>query len=127
VERREINLATTLTDLMISMSEGNPGAITIMTSMMKEDPVHGILLILNLDDMNIRGTQIWIGYKDYCGEDIEKFMEAIKKRDPAMVDVINRVGLQGNHKEMAVTSGASFDGRKFLSKKPKEETNVKVP
>jgi len=123
MERKEISLNSTLTDLMVLMSEGNPGAVTVMVAMIKEDPSLGMIHIISLDDMNIRGTQIWIGYKDYCDKDIKKFIEAIKKRDPAMVDVINREGLNGNHKEMAVTSGASFDGRKLLPKKEKPLTS----
>ena len=59
--------------------------------------------ILNLDDMNIRGSQVWLGYKDHCGEDIEKFVQCAKNRDESMVEAIN-----ANSEEVAVRHGASF-------------------
>ena len=41
----------------------------------------GIFDILSLDDMNMRGSQIWVAYKDHCGQDIEKFIACIKERE----------------------------------------------
>ncbi len=63
--------------------------------------------------MNIRGSQIWVGYKDHCKQDIEAFKTAISQRDQAMVDTINSECFQPDldyegYKEKAVTSGASF-------------------
>lgn len=106
--RKELNLTDTVKDVLVKMAEGNPGAITVMMGMMEKNK-DGLAYILHLDDMNIRGTQIWIGYKDYCGQDMDKFIGCIKNRDKGMVDCINNVGRMGNHKDIAVQSGASFD------------------
>ena len=114
-QREKIKIDMSTTDLLITMSEGLPGGVVVLVKLM-EDP-EGIGRILDLDDMNIRGTQIWIGFKDYCGEDIEKFKTAIKERDPKMIDVINRVGLSGNHEYRAVVHGASFGERPLLEQK----------
>jgi hypothetical protein len=111
--RKDIGLHDTGMDLLMTMSEGNPGALRVLSEMLT-DPI-GFMQVLSLDDMNIRGTQIWVGYKDYCGEDILKFRECVKTRDPGMVEAINNEGRAGNHTWMAVTSGASFKGgRKYL-------------
>jgi hypothetical protein len=114
-ERKPITLEMSFLDLMIVMSEGNPGALNVMMNMIKKDSLLGPMKIIALDDMNIRGTQIWVGYKDHCGEDMDKFVECITKRDPEMVEAINNEGLRGNHQEKAVTGGASHPGaREYL-------------
>jgi len=102
--REKIGINESLMDILFKLSEGNPGAITVLMQMLKQ-PL-GFLQILHLDDMNMWGSQIWVGYKYYCGQDIVKFMEALKTRDPEMVRVVNEQC--GDSGELAVTSGASF-------------------
>lgn len=89
-ERVKIELTDSLEGLIIKMSEGNPGAITVLAELTKAKGMDVLWLILGLDDMNIRGSQIWVGFKDHCGGDAAKFEQAIKDRDPEMVATINR-------------------------------------
>lgn len=89
-ERAKIDLTDTMQDLIIKMSEGNPGAVSVLVEMAKAKGVDVLWLILGLDDMNIRGSQIWVGFKDRCGGDLGVFEQAIKDRDPEMVAAINR-------------------------------------
>jgi hypothetical protein len=110
-EREEISLNGSYLDLVTTMAEGNPGAVTVLAQLLKQP--NGELLIFGLDDMNIRGTQIWIGYKDYCGCILNNFVNCITKRDHRMVEKINEVGLKGNHIHKAVSSGGSYH-REFL-------------
>ena len=106
--RDKIKLNTDMNDLVAVMSEGNPGAISVLMQVMVTDP----LLLLGLDDMNIRGSQVWVGYKDHCGEDIDTFKQAIRDRDPEMVHAINEECLYdndyGSFKEVAVQHGGSW-------------------
>jgi len=111
--RKEIGLNDSVMETIIIMSEGNPGAITVLVQLL-EDKEKGLFYILRLDDMNIRGTQIWIGYKDYCKQDIENFKTAILKRDPLMIEAINKEGGRGNHPDKAVSNGASYGRRETL-------------
>lgn len=111
--RKKIETNDNMMNVMIKMSEGNPGAITGMASLIKDDPLKGFMLLLGLDDMNIRGSQIWQVYKYYCNEDIEKFKEVIQNRDADMVQYINEQNA-AEGQEKAVSGGASFD----RSKKP---------
>lgn len=111
--REKIDLNDNVLQVIIKMSEGNPGAITALTTFMKDNPENSFMLILGLDDMNIRGSQIWQIYKYYCEEDIEKFRQVIKDRDVDMIQYLNEQNaVEGNEK--AVSGGASFD----RSKKP---------
>lgn len=102
-QRQKITLTMTTTDILVLMSEGNPGGLTVLCEMMKKDPMN-MFVILHLDDMNMRGSQIWVGYKDYCKEDLNKFIECCKKRDKDMVNLVNKECPEN----IAVTSGASF-------------------
>lgn len=105
--RVKIELNDSLLEVITKMSEGVPGAITGIAEVMKSDE-NGFMLLLSLDDMNIRGSQIWEAYKYLYNENGKKFAEAISKRDSKMVDFINQefASVGG---EKAVISGASFD------------------
>jgi hypothetical protein len=106
--REKIELDGTNVDMAVKMSEGNPGALSVLIQLM-EMGMDGFMVIMHLDDMNIRGSQIWVGYKDFCGEDIEKFKETVEARSPEMVEVINQMpsGALGTE-EKAVTNGGSY-------------------
>ncbi|KKN05674.1 hypothetical protein LCGC14_1085070 [marine sediment metagenome] len=111
--RQELRLDSSMMDMLVMISECNPGALNVLMQLVQKDD--GLGIILDLDDMNIRGTQIWIGYKDFCGEDLGKFIEKVLARDADMVGAINREGLMGNHIHKAVVNGALFDNRELLS------------
>lgn len=89
-ERKEFTLNSTIMEIMTTMGEGNPGALNVIIELIKNFK-DGLLYLLDLDDMNIRGTQIWIGYKYYCGQDIKKFVEFTVSRDQGMIDKINEM------------------------------------
>lgn len=103
-KRKELDLDATILDTLILMSEGNPGAAQVLAEISKQK--NGLTAILLLDDMNIRGTQIWVGFKDYCREDTLKFMNCIFSKDAEMVKKINDEGRKGNHPYKAVKEGA---------------------
>ena len=96
------------------MSDGLPGAIVGMTQLMNSDEA-GIMLLLSLDDMNIRGSQIWEAYKYLYNEDGKKFAKAVKNRDKNMIDFINQE-MASVGGEKAVAGGASFDRSKTPDK-----------
>ena len=108
--RKAINLDDQFMNIIMKMSEGNPGAITVLMRLVKGESEtygeDGFMALLCLDDMNIRGGQVWLGFKDHCKEDLEVFAQAIKSRDPEMVKTINA---RTSDEEIAVTSGASFE------------------
>ena len=80
------DMQTTLVDALIIMSEGNPGGLVVLGELAKRE---AYLQIMNLDAMNMRGSQIWVAYKDYCGQDIDLLIQKIDERDPAMLDKVN--------------------------------------
>lgn len=112
--RPKLDLNDTMIENIMKMTDGNPGAIVGLTSMLKADKTGGMLL-LGLDDMNIRGSQILEAYKYLYHEDGEKFAKAVSKRDPKMVDFINQE-LASVGGEKAVTGGALCDRHKTPNK-----------
>lgn len=110
----EITASLTVVDILVLMAEGNPGALNVLAALVKSGE-DGIMIPLHLDDMNIRGTQIWVGFKDYCKQDLNAFIKAVSERDEKMLAHINAVGLEGNHTHKAVAQGAAFGKREFLS------------
>ena len=117
-ERREINLGDTQLDVMVALAEGNPGALSVLGRMLKGEAGSSLLDAILLDDMNIRGTQIWIAFKDFAKEDFAAFVAAIRARSPEMVEAVNAEGRAGNHDWLAVTDGASFGKRRRLAGAP---------
>lgn len=112
--RPKVELEDTMFDGIYKISEGVPGAIVGLTQLMQADEA-GFMLLLGLDDMNIRGSQIWEAYKYLYNEDGKKFAEAVKNRDEKMVQFINEE-LASVGGEKAVTGGASFDRNKTPDK-----------
>lgn len=113
-ERKEISISGSLMETIVLLSEGNPGAVTVLAQIIKEKGQEGLFVILDLDDMNIRGSQIWIAYSDYCDQDIDKLIQACESRDEQMVELVNKQGRMGNHGHLAVSSGASGGRRQFI-------------
>lgn len=104
--REKIKLSDTEQTLIAKMSEGNPGASIVLFKLIENNEP---FLILDLDDMNIRGSQIWVAYKDYCKEDIVKFKQCITERDEKMVDFLNEYYKKYGKGWLATRSGASFE------------------
>lgn len=107
--RERLNLNGTIVDTVVQMSEGNPGAATVLARILKsQDTIDGLTLILNLDDMNMRGPQIWLGYKDHCDKNLSAFIECIRSRDPMMIATVNaNRGMIESGGELAVERGGS--------------------
>jgi len=106
MNRKKIELTSGVIETLQIMSEGNIGAARILMDLLKKDDIIGPMYMLHLDDMNIRGEQIWLGYKDVCKEDLDVFISKIINRDAAMVRYINEYPYKGTT-EIATTNGAS--------------------
>ena len=88
--------------IILKMCARNPGALSVLMKV-AEKGLDGFGLLLHMDDMGMSGPSIWIGYKDHCGEDFDKFAACVNSRDKAMVATINERG------GYAVEAGDSFD------------------
>lgn len=72
----KLKLDMNFNDAIFAMSEGVPGAITVMMDGFRHaddiDPegMGGWGFLINLDAMGIYGSRIWMLYKDVCGESL---------------------------------------------------------
>jgi len=91
MERKKIQLEDSLQDVIVKMAEGNVGALSVLITMLNTNAMDCFLWMLHLDDMDIRGSQIWIGYKYFCNSNLEEFIKCIVTRDQGMIDKINEM------------------------------------
>jgi len=80
-----IQLTDSTMDVVMKMGEGNPGAITVIMSLLKDaakiDPdnwMPGLGEILSLDSLGIYGSKIWMFYKDVCKENLTKMCAVMR-------------------------------------------------
>jgi len=90
-------------EVVYKMSDGNPGAISVLAQIMSGEfhGVPGFILMLNLDSIGIYGANIWMLYKDCCGENIlevEKVLRAWQLGKISEEDVLSKI-----------SAGQSFD------------------
>ena len=63
-------------EMIMTISEGNPGAIKVIKEMLKKP--NGLMDILLLDSLDIRGSKIWLIYNDCCNQDMNKYNRTLK-------------------------------------------------
>lgn len=80
-----INLSMTTMDCVLALAEGNPGACTVMADLLANgaaiDPdsaLGGLGPVLALDTHRIYGPDIWIFYKDLCGQSIHRVSAVLR-------------------------------------------------
>lgn len=73
----KIKLRDTIESAMIKMSERNPGALTVLMILIKEDEMNVIKYVLALDALEIYGSNIYILWNDCCGRDVSKVKDII--------------------------------------------------
>jgi len=98
--REKFKASDNVMDMMITMSEGNPGASRVLVQFADNPSA-----LLDMDDMNIRGCQVWVAFKDFAGQDIDVLKSAVRERSSDMVEIINK---ESGIAERAVTSGGSY-------------------
>jgi hypothetical protein len=82
-----IQLEDSMADALYKMCEGNPGGLTVLMSLLEKvpqiDPVcamGGLNYILQMDDFGLYGPQIWMLFKDVCGQEIEGVVTLFRAR-----------------------------------------------
>lgn len=76
--KARIELTDTPIDIIVKMSEGNPGAMAFMGQALKE-PENLILIVLPLDTLEVYGSKIYMLWNDACDRDIEKVKRVIER------------------------------------------------
>ena len=66
----------TVNDLAIAMSEGNPGALSVICDLIQKKTV-GMVAVFALDALRIYGSTIFLIWKYVCNEDLDKYIRVI--------------------------------------------------
>jgi hypothetical protein len=86
---------------IMKLGKSNPGALNVLCRMYNKLGEEAAAVFDIMEDMNIIGSSVWLAYKDSNRENLDATIDAIKRRDPEMVKVINRWA-----ESPAVVSGA---------------------
>ena len=99
---------------MIKMSDGNPGALTVLTSIMQQaaaidpDDFLGALgPILGLDTLGVYGSEIWMLYNDVCDQNITGVLTLLRA---------NQLGMLSNADLMKAIRGNGYGSATLLPK-----------
>lgn len=71
MENKKINSNMNSVDIIMTMSEDNPGAIQIVMQMMNNP--RSFMDILLCDSLNIRGSKLYMLHNDCCERNTDKF------------------------------------------------------
>lgn len=97
-------------DFIQKITEGHSGARTVIENLVEEyGAAKSAEVILGLDDMNVRGTQIWAGYNQHCSENLETFVACVEEKRQDFVETINRIERASGRTERAVVQEKASD------------------
>lgn len=64
------------------LSNGNPGAINVLAKSCEQNSSDFLTNIETMSDL--RGSQIWIAFKDHCGQDLDNFTTRVQTGDATL-------------------------------------------
>jgi hypothetical protein len=74
-----LGTSDTLTGAIRELAAGNVGAACVLGRIM-DDPFTGLMILLDLERIDLRGEQIWLLYRDVHGMDLDGFIQHVKAR-----------------------------------------------
>lgn len=106
--REPLRSSHSVEEVVTVLSDGTENARFVLEGILEETDDEEVTLgiWLTLDDMNMRGNQIWVAFAGFAQGDMEFFQVAILSRSQDMVDYVN-ARQDPNFPYQAVTSGAS--------------------
>ncbi|MDD3906426.1 MAG: hypothetical protein PHS46_07910 [Candidatus Omnitrophica bacterium] len=85
MSNERITGSDSIRDMIVKLSEGNPGGLTVCMTAFSNghaiDPMGalgGLAPLLALDTLGIYGSRIWMLYKDVCGERLPYFLAMLR-------------------------------------------------
>ena len=83
MSKQRIQLTDSTMDVVVKMSEGNPGAMNVLMMILSTkniDPnnMEGLAPILLLDALGIYGTDIYVLHNDLCNRNLSKTLAVLR-------------------------------------------------
>ena len=102
-----LNEEMTVIDVLIKMSEGNPGALTfLMEEINRGDEKRFVADVIFFNMYEIYGSKLYMFWNDACGRDLNKVKETI------MLIITNRVSKEKVHENLNRSRALPF--KEFL-------------
>ena len=113
----KLELSDNTLDVIVKMSEGNPGAWTFLCQMLNKKDwfanVDPLMVILMFDTLELYGSKLYMVWNDICGRDLNK------------VDLLIRNWQMGNISKSAIHDNLSSGrGTPFTNLKSFEELGL---
>jgi len=84
VNERINDLSMTTQDVVLTLVEGNPGALRVCLEILADNTTDldnslgGFGVLLSLDTLHIYGSRIWMLYKDVCKQNISNVLAVLR-------------------------------------------------
>jgi hypothetical protein len=108
--REPIKSTMSVKEMIYELGERSLAAIDVLIKLFFQGGEEDKANLLKLDDMNIRGAQISMGFKYFCKRNLSLFLKNIVEGNKDMVDSINLMNYSRGSKYKAVTQGARTNG-----------------
>ena len=106
-DRESLDITADIHWVVAQMSEGHPGAEMILNRLFDRGDTFLRNFCDTLNDMNVRGFQLWVIFDQCCDADDRKLINSILERDPAVVSFVNSVCEDNKMDIVAVTEGGA--------------------
>ena len=100
----KIELSDSTMDIIVKMSEENPGAVTAIAEIMAKagviDPqafMGGVGTLLILDTWKIYGSSIYVLWNDKCGRDVRKLLMLLRATQLGLFSVKRLQSMAADH------------------------------
>lgn len=85
-----INMNSTVLDAVVTLADGNPGAVTALAELIKANEGEALLTMLRMDELGMTGSVIWVAYKDFANYDIPALVQGVAEQSPRMLGMIEK-------------------------------------
>ncbi len=93
----KIKLNDDINDIIVKLSDGNPGAMSMLFGIIKhkeDDFVDLLSIFLTIDKMGLYGSHLYMLWNDCCNRDTEKTIQVIYAYQKGLIkesDIIERI------------------------------------
>jgi hypothetical protein len=99
-------------DVIIKISEGNPGAMVCITQMLQYEDwysnVPGALMVLQLDSLEVYGEKLYMLWNDCCNQDMKQLELVLRNWQTGYLTK------EEIHRNLSQGRGVPFDNLKTL-------------
>jgi hypothetical protein len=74
----------TINDVIFKLSEGHPAAASVLAELL-QDRVSGLFACMDIDDMDLRGEDIWFAYHEMCSGNLAEFRGRLAAHDESLL------------------------------------------